>query len=131
MAESIFGLYKTKLVRNQGPWRGLDDLELATLECVDWFNHRRLFHELGRVPPASSTPTTTVTPTPSNRSTLKPTRRETRRGSRRVPVRSGGASLCFGLPTGLRTTKTPGQRKWLLTWGFCVVRPLGLEPRTY
>ena len=30
MAESIFGLYKTKLVRNQGPWRGLDDLELAT-----------------------------------------------------------------------------------------------------
>ena len=35
----------------QGPWRGLDDLELATLEWVDWFNHRRLFHELGRVPP--------------------------------------------------------------------------------
>lgn len=30
----------------------LDDLELATLEWVDWFNHRRLFHELGRIPPA-------------------------------------------------------------------------------
>jgi len=52
MAESIFGLYKTELVRNKGPWRGLDDLELATLEWVDWFNHRRLFHELGRIPPA-------------------------------------------------------------------------------
>jgi transposase InsO family protein len=26
--------------------------ELATLEWVDWFNHRRLFHELGRIPPA-------------------------------------------------------------------------------
>lgn len=51
MAESIFGLYKTELVRNKGPWRGLDDLELATLEWVDWFNHRRLFHELGRIPP--------------------------------------------------------------------------------
>jgi len=52
MAETINGLYKTELVRNKGPWRGLEDLELATLEWVDWFNHRRLFHELGRIPPA-------------------------------------------------------------------------------
>ncbi|NCG38914.1 MAG: transposase [Actinobacteria bacterium] len=52
MAESIFGLYKTELIRNKGPWRGLDDLKLATLEWADWFNHRRLFHELGRIPPA-------------------------------------------------------------------------------
>ena len=51
MAESIIGLYKTELVRNRGPWRGLDDLELATLEWVDWFNHRRLFEDLGHVPP--------------------------------------------------------------------------------
>ena len=34
LAESIIGLYKTELVRNQGPWKGLDDLELATLEWV-------------------------------------------------------------------------------------------------
>lgn len=52
LAESIIGLYKTELVHNRGPWRGLDDLELATLEWIDWFNHRRLFHELGRIPPA-------------------------------------------------------------------------------
>jgi len=52
LAESINGLYKTELVRNKGPWRGLDDLELATLEWVDWFNHRRLFTDLGRIPPA-------------------------------------------------------------------------------
>jgi putative transposase len=52
LAESVNGLYKTELVRNKGPWRDLDDLELATLEWVDWFNHRRLFHELGRIPPA-------------------------------------------------------------------------------
>ena len=51
LAETIIGLYKTELVRNRGPWRGLDDLELATLEWVDWFNHRRIFHELGRIPP--------------------------------------------------------------------------------
>ena len=32
------------LIRRRGPWRGLDDVELATLEYVDWFNHRRLQH---------------------------------------------------------------------------------------
>ena len=42
MAESLNGLYKTELVRKRGPWRGLEDLELATLEWVDWYNHRRL-----------------------------------------------------------------------------------------
>jgi putative transposase len=52
LAESIIGLYKTELVRNRGPWRSLDDLELATLEWVDWFNHRRLFEDHGRIPPA-------------------------------------------------------------------------------
>ena len=36
-------------------WRGLHDLELATLEWVDWFNHRRLYqHNPGRVPPAEA-----------------------------------------------------------------------------
>ena len=52
LAESMNGLYKTELVRNKGPWRGLDDLELATLEWVDWFNHRRLYEPLGWTPPA-------------------------------------------------------------------------------
>jgi putative transposase len=52
LAETMFGLYKTELVRARGPWRGLDDLELATLEWVDWFNHRRLFEDHGRIPPA-------------------------------------------------------------------------------
>jgi len=52
LAETIIGLYKAELVRNRGPWRGLDDLELATLEWVDWFNHRRLFEAHGQIPPA-------------------------------------------------------------------------------
>lgn len=43
---------KTELVRNKGSWRGLDDLELATLVWVDWFNHRRLFEDHGHIPPA-------------------------------------------------------------------------------
>jgi putative transposase len=52
LAESTIGLYKTELVRRQGPWRGLDDLELATLEWVDWYNHRRLHSACDHRPPA-------------------------------------------------------------------------------
>ena len=48
----IARLYKAELVHRRGPWRGLEDLELATLEWVDWFNHRRLFSAIGYVPPA-------------------------------------------------------------------------------
>jgi putative transposase len=52
MAESIIGLYKTELIRRRGPWKGIDDVEYATLEWVDWFNHRRLLEPIGDVPPA-------------------------------------------------------------------------------
>ena len=52
LAESFNGLYKTELIRHAGPWRGLDDVEYATLEYIDWFNHRRLHGELGMIPPA-------------------------------------------------------------------------------
>ncbi len=52
LAESFHGLYKAELIRREGPWQGLDDVEFATLEYVDWFNHRRLHGELGMIPPA-------------------------------------------------------------------------------
>jgi len=51
LAESFNGLYKAELIRHEGPWRRLDDVELATLDYLDWFNHRRLHGELGMVPP--------------------------------------------------------------------------------
>jgi putative transposase len=51
MAESVIGLYKTECVRHEGPWRGVDDLELATLNWVWWFNEIRLHGEIGYVPP--------------------------------------------------------------------------------
>ena len=38
-AESIIGLYKTEVVRRRGPWRGLEDVEFATLEWVHWYNN--------------------------------------------------------------------------------------------
>ena len=52
LAETINGLYKTELIRNRGPWRGLEDVEFATLEWVDWFNHQRLFEAHGQISPA-------------------------------------------------------------------------------
>jgi len=52
LAESFHGLYKAELIRHCGPWRGLDDVEHATLEYIDWFNHRRLHGQLDMLPPA-------------------------------------------------------------------------------
>jgi putative transposase len=52
LAESFNGLYKAELIHHRGPWRGLDDVEYATLEYIDWFNHHRLHGELGMLPPA-------------------------------------------------------------------------------
>ncbi len=52
LAESVIGLYKAELERRRGPWRGLDDLELATLEWIGWYNHRRLHSALDYLPPA-------------------------------------------------------------------------------
>jgi putative transposase len=52
LAETIIGLYKTELIRRRGPWKGIDEVEYATLEWVDWFNHRRLLEPIGHIPPA-------------------------------------------------------------------------------
>lgn len=46
MAESFNGLYKWELIYRQGPWKGLEDVEMATLTYVDWFNNRRLHGEI-------------------------------------------------------------------------------------
>ena len=54
LAESVNGLYKTELIRGprQGPWRTIDDVELATLSWVHWHNTERLHSYLSDVPPA-------------------------------------------------------------------------------
>ena len=52
LAETVIGLYKTELIRRQGPWRNVDDVELATLAWVDWFNNHRLHGYLDDLPPA-------------------------------------------------------------------------------
>ena len=52
LAETVIGLFKTEVIRRRGPWRSLEAVEFATLEWVDWFNHRRLLEPIGYLPPA-------------------------------------------------------------------------------
>ena len=52
MAESVIGLFKTEVIRQCGPWRGVEEVEFATLEWVSWYNEERLLEPLGYVPPA-------------------------------------------------------------------------------
>ena len=52
LAESVIGLFKAEVIRRTGPWQHLEAVEFATLEWVDWFNHRRLLAPIGYVPPA-------------------------------------------------------------------------------
>ena len=51
LAETIIGLYKTELIHKDGPWRGVDQVEIKTLDWVDWFNNRRLLGPIGNIPP--------------------------------------------------------------------------------
>ncbi|WP_193746416.1 integrase core domain-containing protein [Demequina aestuarii] len=55
MAEALNSLFKAECIRNpmmrpEGAWRNVSDVEIATAEYVDWFNHRRLHGEIGLVP---------------------------------------------------------------------------------
>ena len=52
LAETVIGLFKTEVIRQDGPWRGLEEVEYATLEWVAWFNTTRLLEPLGYLPPA-------------------------------------------------------------------------------
>jgi putative transposase len=52
LAETIIGLFKTEVIERRGPWKSFDEVDCATLEWVDWFNHRRLLKPIGDIPPA-------------------------------------------------------------------------------
>jgi putative transposase len=51
LAETINGLYKAEVIHHLGPWKGLEDVEYATLEWVAWYNTQRLMAPLGDIPP--------------------------------------------------------------------------------
>ena len=52
LAETVIGLFKTEEIYRRGPWKGLEDVEFATLEWVAWYNRSRLLAPIGYVPPA-------------------------------------------------------------------------------
>jgi transposase InsO family protein len=51
LAETINGLFKAEVIYRLGPWRSLEQVELAVLRWVHWFNHRRIMEPLGYVSP--------------------------------------------------------------------------------
>jgi transposase InsO family protein len=54
LAETINGVYEAEVIHRRGPWRSFEAIEFATLEWVDWFNHRRLMRPIGDIPPAEA-----------------------------------------------------------------------------
>jgi len=55
LAETVNGYYKAELIRGparKGPWKTVEEVELATLTWVHWHNTARLHGYLGDVPPA-------------------------------------------------------------------------------
>jgi putative transposase len=55
LAETVNGYYKAELIygpARPGPWKTVEDVELATLGWVHWHNTSRLHGYLGDVPPA-------------------------------------------------------------------------------
>ena len=52
LAESVNGLYKAELIHRQGPWRTVEEVELATARWVHFWNTTRLHGACGDIPPA-------------------------------------------------------------------------------
>ena len=50
-AEALNRLFKTELIRRQGPWRTLEHVEFEVLKWVDWYNRARLHSWCGDAPP--------------------------------------------------------------------------------
>ncbi len=69
LAETINGLYKAEVIHRRGPWHSFEAVEYATLEWVDWFDHRRLLEPIGNIPPAAGAASPLF---PGNRQQLNP-----------------------------------------------------------
>jgi putative transposase len=54
LAETTTGLYKTELIKAEGPWRDLDQVEAATLEWVHWYNTERTHEAIDDLTPVAA-----------------------------------------------------------------------------
>ena len=52
-AKTINRLYKVEVIHRRS-WRNRQQVELATLDGVHWYDHRRLLGSIGHVPPAEA-----------------------------------------------------------------------------
>ncbi len=57
--ESVLGVHQSgavpiPVIHRRGPWCSFETAEYATLERVDWYNHRRLLAPIRNVPPAEA-----------------------------------------------------------------------------
>lgn len=51
LAESTIGLYKTELIKPNGPWHNKNEVDVATTAWVEWYNNQRLHGGCGGRPP--------------------------------------------------------------------------------
>lgn len=61
LSEAVNRLYKTELICRRGPWRAVEQVELATLEYVWWWNNQRLCGGFGMSTRCKSRRPTTLT----------------------------------------------------------------------
>ncbi len=54
LAETINGLYKAEVIHRRTSWKSREEVELATLTWVAWFNNVRLLEPIGHIPPAEA-----------------------------------------------------------------------------
>lgn len=54
LAESVIGLFKAEVIKQQGPWRAVQGVEWETMHWVDWYNTQRLHGAIGYVTPAEA-----------------------------------------------------------------------------
>ena len=94
VAESTIGLYKTELINQQGPWKTMEQVEFATLQWVDWYNHQRLHGSCDRQRPSSTSRRERYRPLNKNR--LQTPRSDSRGGltQARVGTLSSTLRLC-------------------------------------
>jgi putative transposase len=54
LAETTIGLYKTELIKAEGPWRDIGQVEAATLEWVHWYNTERTHQAIDDLTPVAA-----------------------------------------------------------------------------
>jgi transposase InsO family protein len=64
LAETTIGLYKTELIKAEGPWRDPDQVEAATLERVHWYNTERTHEAIDDLTPGSPQKSSTIVSKP-------------------------------------------------------------------